>query len=100
MPSCLWVDFLSLLTVSLVKRTKRTGGKTPDEVNHPDNSDAPAKPNDDGLDKACTDNQNDEDSSHNGDEDNKSGSDVSGNIEDVPDKKFDKIEWSECDELD
>lgn len=73
-------------------RIQHTGGKKPAEVNQPDNNDDPAKPNDDGLDKAFTDNQNDEDSSHSGDEDDKSGSDVSGNTEDFPDKKFDEIE--------
>jgi len=44
---------LSLPTVPPAKRTKCPSGKTPEEVSHPDNSDAPANPDDKGLDENC-----------------------------------------------
>jgi hypothetical protein len=61
---------LSLPTVSPAKKTKHTGGKTPKKVNHPDNNDAPAEPDDDVLDDNCADKQNDDNSNRSSDEGN------------------------------
>lgn len=72
MPHCLYVVsvfFLSLSTVPPATSTKHTGVKAPEEVNDPDESDAPGEPNDDRMDKTCTDKQ-DEVSNHSSDEGN------------------------------
>jgi hypothetical protein len=45
---------LSLLTIPKAKRTKRTGGKTPEEVISPDNNDTPEDPDDDAFDEDST----------------------------------------------
>lgn len=42
----------------------------PEEVILPDKSDTTAEPKDNGLDKSCTDTQNDEDLNNSGDEGN------------------------------
>ena len=90
---------LSLLTIPTAKRTKQTGGKTPDEAISPDCNDAPEEPDDDALDEDSAYKHTDSNSSHSSHAGTVSGSDVSVGFDDDPGEEFDEREPDACGEL-
>ena len=84
--------FLSMLTDPPTKRTKHTGGKTPEEVISPDNNDTPEDSDDDALDENSADKQTDDTSYHSSDAGNVLGSEGSVDSNDDPGEEFDERE--------
>ena len=91
---------LSLLTIHKAKRTKQTGGKTPEEVAiSPDSNETPEDPDDNALDEDSAHKNTDENSNHSNDAGNASWSDVSIGSSDDPGEEFDERELGVCGEL-
>ena len=80
-------------------RTKRTGGKTPEEAISPDNNATSEDPDDNALYEDRAHKHTNENSHHRSDAGNVLGLDVSVGSNDDPREEFDERELDDCGEL-